>query len=197
MDADDTIPPSDIAEDTTRAPRPTHVSRKVTYEVEATPLGASARDFVFARSDEWSANQETKQITPGPPGTWGLIEGMGILTRCPKCKKTSYLSPEVSKVMPDGRIDPDIRCMTKGCGWAAHAYLDKAWGKTLYCIAVHNPCKLERKKDPREFHYAVGNSQKEALTQVILKNGCTVVAVGPAVGFKVTDKHGEKLIAEG
>jgi hypothetical protein len=32
---------------------------------------------------------------------------------------------------------------------------------------------------------------------VILEGDCRVVAVGPAVGFKVTDKHGEKLIAEG
>jgi hypothetical protein len=35
------------------------------------------------------------------------------------------------------------------------------------------------------------------MNQVILAPGSTVIAVGPAVGFKVTDKHGEKLIAEG
>jgi hypothetical protein len=175
-------------------PRP---MRKVTYEVNAIPLGASARDFVFAKSDEWSANFETKQITPGPPGTWGMIEGMGILTRCPKCKRTSYLSPEVSKVMPDGLIAPDLRCMSKDCGWAAHAYLDKAWGKTLYAIAVFNRRKQARGKDSREIHYATGNSQQEAMQQVILEPECHVIAVGPAVGFRVTDKHGEKLIAEG
>jgi hypothetical protein len=177
--------------------KPQRMRRKVTFEVEATPLGASARDFVFAKSDEWSADPEKKQISPGAPGTWGFIEGFGILTRCPKCKETSFLSPEVSKVMPDGRIDPDIRCMTKGCGWAAHAYLDKAWGKTLYAIAVMNHRKQKRGKDPREVHYVTANSQQEAMTQVILEPDCTVIGVAPAVGFKVTDKHGEKLIAEG
>jgi hypothetical protein len=177
--------------------RPRHVTRKVTYEVEATPLGASARDFVFAKSDEWSADPEKKQITPGPPGTWGFIQNLGIVTRCPKCKKTSLLHPDISKVLPDGRIDPDLRCMTPKCGFARRAYLDKAWGKTLYCVAVFNRRKQARKKDPREFHFAVGNSQQEAMTQVILEPDCTVIAVGPAVGFKVTDKHGEKLIAEG
>ena len=201
MDHDTLPPPS--AEDTLPPEvevRPQHVRRKVTYEVNGTPLGASARDFVFAKSDEWAANQETRQITPGAPGTWGFIVGVGILTRCPRCKKTSLLHPDISKVQPDGRIDPDLRCMTpdfngKPCGWASRAYLDQAWGQTLYCVAVFN--HGSKKKDKREFYYGAGNSQAEAMTQVILPRGCTVVAVGPAVGFKVTDKHGEKLIAEG
>jgi hypothetical protein len=178
-------------------PRERHVKRPVTYEVNATPVGASANDFVFAKSDEWSADLETKRIIPGPPGTWGFVQPLGILTRCPKCKKTSFLSPDVSKVMPDGRIQPDIRCMTRGCGWAARAYLDRAWGKTLYAIAVFNRRKHARGKDPREIHYATANSQQEAQQQVILEAECTVIAVAPAVGFKVTDKHGERLIAEG
>ena len=204
MNPDDTLPPSAV-DDTQPMPsemRPRHVTRQVTYEVNATPLGASARDFVFAKSDEWSADQEKRQIVPGPPGTWGFIEGVGILTRCPKCKKTSLLHPDISKVLPDGRIEPDLRCMTQNhegrpCGWASRAYLDKAWGKTLYCIAVFNHRKQKRNKDAREFYYGAGNTQQEAMQQVILEPDCTVIAVGPAVGFKVTDKHGEKLIAEG
>jgi hypothetical protein len=198
----DTLPPTS-AEDTQpqQAQREQRMTRKVTFDVNATPLGASASDFVFARSDEWVVAPDGRIVTPGPPGTWQFFEGRGILTRCPRCKSVAYLMPQVSKVMPDGRIDPDLRCMAKPpsgvCGWAARAYLDKAWGKTLYAIAVMNHNKQRRGKDPREIHYAVGNSQQEAMTQVILERGCTVIAVGPAVGFKVTDKHGEKLIAEG
>ena len=87
--------------------------------------------------------------------------------------------------------------MTPKCERAARADLDKAWGKTLYCIAVFNHRKQKLKKDAREFYYGAGNTQQEAMQQVILEPDCTVIAVGPAVGFKVTDKHGEKLIAEG
>jgi hypothetical protein len=171
--------------------------RKVTFDVNATPLGASARDFVFARSDEWQVDKDGKITSNGAPGTWQFFEGRGILLRCPKCHAVTYLHPRVSKVLPDGRIEPDMRCMADKCGWAARAYLDKAWGKTLYAIAAVNSRKQQRGKDPREIHYAIGNSQQEAMTQVILEAGCTVIAVGPAVGFKVADKHGEKLIAEG
>ncbi len=199
MTAEDTLPPPS-AEDTLppeAEARPQHVRRKVTFDVNATPLGASAHDFVFAKSDEWQVDQDGRITRVGPPGTWQFFEGRGALTRCPKCHAVSYLMPQVSKIMPDGRIDPDLRCMAKGCGWAARAYLDRAWGKTLYCVAAFNSRKQRQGKDPREFHYAVGNSQSEALQQVILEGDCRVVAVGPAVGFKVTDKHGEKLIAEG
>src|ERR1700685_2965344 len=147
MDADDTLPPS--AEDTQphrrqddeewdevkggvgvpdhEEKRGTRMSRKVTFDVNATPLGASASDFVFARSDEWVVAPDGRIVTPGPPGTWQFFEGRGILTRCPRCKSVAYLMPQVSKVMPDGRIDPDLRCMAKPpsgvCGWAARAYL--------------------------------------------------------------------------
>ena len=205
MTAEDTLPPPS-AEDTLppeAEARPQHVRRKVTFDVNATPLGASAHDFVFAKSDEWQVDQDGRITRVGPPGTWQFFEGRGALTRCPKCHAVSYLMPQVSKIMPDGRIDPDLRCMAKlqstgkPCGWAARAYLDKAWGKTLYAIAVFNTKKQQRGKDPREIYYGVGNDQREAMTQVILEAGCAVIAVGPAVGFKVTDKHGEKLIAEG
>jgi hypothetical protein len=177
--------------------RPQRVARKVTFEVNAVPVGASSGDFVFARSDEWVVDDRGKITRLGAPGTWQMFEGRGILTRCPKCHAVSYLMPQVSKVMPDGRVTPDMRCSAKGCGWAARAYLDKAWGKTLYAIAVFNERKHSRKKDPREIHYATGNSQHEAMQQVILEKDCRVIAVGPAVGFQVTDKHGERLIAEG
>jgi hypothetical protein len=174
-----------------------HVKRQVTYEVNATPVGAKSGDFVFARSDEWEVDTTGKITKVGAPGTWQLFDGRGILTRCPKCHAVSYLHPKVSKVMPDGRVQPDIRCTAKGCGWAARAYLDRAWGKTLYAIAVFNRRKQARGKDPREIHYATANSQQEAMTQVILEAECTLIAVAPAVGFRVTDKHGERLIAEG
>lgn len=179
-------------------PRERRVQRKITFEVNATPLGASASDFVFARSDEWKIDDSTGRIvTLGAPGTWQMFDGRGILTRCPKCHAVAYLMPGVSTVKPDGRVEPDMRCMAQGCGWAARAYLDRAWGKTLYAVAVFNRRKQARGRDPREIHFAVGNSQKEALDQVILETDCQVIAVGPAVGFKVTDKHGERLIAEG
>ena len=77
MNPDDTLPPSAV-DDTQPMPsemRPRHVTRQVTYEVNATPLGASARDFVFAKSNEWSADQEKRQIVPGPPGTWDSSRG--------------------------------------------------------------------------------------------------------------------------
>src|SRR5271156_1141418 len=105
MNAEDTLPPPS-AEDTQphhrsddEAPdevkggvgvpdreekRGTRMSRKVTFEVEATPLGASAHDFVFARSDEWTVDSDGKITTLGAPGTWQIFEGRGILTRCPK-----------------------------------------------------------------------------------------------------------------
>jgi hypothetical protein len=210
-DADDTLPP-DAVDDTQpgqtlsdeRKGGVGRPSRRVTFEVNATPLGATARDFVFAKSDEWSVNYASKVLPSGPPGTWQFIERCGIFTSCPKCHTSSFLLPSVSRVMPDGAIHAIQRdgktvhrfnCGSKKCDWEARAYLDKAWGKTLYCIAAFN--NASKKKDKREFHYAVGNSQQEAMTQVILTPGCILIAVGPAVGFKVTDKHGEKLIAEG
>src|SRR5208337_634087 len=100
---------------------------KVTYEVHATPLGASSQDFIFTRSDEWIVDLNGKITALGAPGTWQFFEGRGILLRCPRCKSVTYLAPQVSQVMPDGRIEPDIRCTAtigeKPCDWAARAYL--------------------------------------------------------------------------
>jgi hypothetical protein len=203
----ETLPPLDDEDTQPSVQRPTFVRRPVTYTVDPNTLGASGRDFVFARSDEWK--WEGKYLTAlGPPGTWQLVDGFGVIWRCPRCKVPSRLMPQVSKVMPDGRVlvvdahgevvtDSGMRCMTPDCGWYARAYLDKAWGKTLYAIAVFN-CEKERLgQDPREIYYGVGNSQREAMQQIILADYCTVIAVGPAIGFLVTDKHGERLIAEG
>lgn len=189
-------------------PREHHVRRKITFDVNATPLGASASDFVFAKSDEWThyRKENGKLVFSGPPGTWYFYEGGGILTCCPKCRTVSFLHPAFSEVKPDGAVHVkqsdgqtvhSLRCGAKDCGWGARAYLDQAWGKTLYAIAVFNRRKQKRGKDPREIHYAAANSQEEALTQVVLEGECTVIAVGPAIGFQVIDKHGERIVAEG
>ena len=156
MDHDTLPPPS--AEDTQpqQAQREQHVRRKVTYEVNATPLGASARDFVFAKSDEWNVNYGSKVPPSGPPGTWQFIEGCGIFTCCPKCHSSSFLMPQVSRVMPDGAIHAvqgdgktvhRFKCGRKTCTWEARAYLDRAWGQTLYCVAVFNSRKQRQGKD--------------------------------------------------
>ena len=134
-DADDTLPP-DAVDDTQpgqtlsdeRKGGVGRPSRRVTFEVNATPLGATARDFVFAKSEEWSVDYASKVLPSGPPGTWQFIERCGIFTSCPKCHTSSFLLPSVSRVMPDGAIHAIQRdgktvhrfnCGSKKCDWEA------------------------------------------------------------------------------
>lgn len=182
----------------------------ITLEIYEKPVPPGTKAFVFEKSDEWKPDHKAKQLIPGPPGTWAHIDGLGIFYRCPKCKVVSMLHPQFSKVELDGRITPDVRCMTgvnvdsriPVCGFASVAYLDKAWGKTLYAIAyLHwsdSPFSNGEKAWIPEVQYVQANSQEEAVTQMTPTSGkIKGIAVAPAIGFHTYDKHGEIAIAKG
>jgi hypothetical protein len=169
----------------------------VTLDVHDKP-SLDPNAYVFAVGKAWA--EETAdgkwRLIPGEPGSWYKAVGKGFFTRCPQCSTVSWLSPNVSKVDKVGRIIPDIRCMgriegKRPCGFARVAYLDKAWGKTLYAIVLLHNGKPET-------HYMHGFSQAEARDQLIPLDGSVfIIGVAPAIGLHVLDNHGEKLIARG
>jgi hypothetical protein len=152
--------------------------------------------FVFRRGD-WGAEMTEGGMRVSPvPGTWHPpipgAPGFGqwrALVCCPGCAAVTGLHRRITHVSPEGKLDPDLRCMA--CAFHRVCYLDR-WNrdKPLYCAAIDRNGKLEKR-------YTHADSQAQALrTFAPAIAGGRLIACAPAVGFYVTDAKGDRLSAD-
>lgn len=180
---------------------------KTKLEVDRSPSLVSDA-FIFAKSDDWvfqrdEQNPRDSRIE-GPPGTWARlprewrsiskhIQDIICITRCPNCKNFNALHMGVHRFDHLGRVSPDYKCMN--CDFHRIVYLDEINDKPLYACAIE---RLKGGKWKPEMIYTHAQDQTEALKQLgkdAIDNRVRIVGIGRAIGFKVMDNHGERLLA--
>jgi hypothetical protein len=148
-------------------------------------------------------NQPYPQLHEFIPGTWIKPESWmnkKILAAfsCPNCKEIRFLIEGIHTIDHMGRVKPDVQCKARAslsnieCSFHRRVYLDKWNKKTLYAVAIENWTGF---KWTPEIRYTHADSEAEA--RFMMGEGqFRIVACGPAVGFFVEDKVGDKLNVE-
>lgn len=148
--------------------------------------------FIFKR-EEW----ETEGVWPnvaikGIPGTWcqrnrQWPKFLLAIVCCPACCRNIIVHGEVSTIDILGKVSPSFQ--HAGCSFHRNIFLDKWNDKPLYACAIY------RENGKTEIIYTHAQDAREARMHLGPGN-YQITAIGPAIGFFVQDKHGDKLSAD-
>src|SRR5271168_3738717 len=158
--------------------------------------------------EEWNfylddAGQLQFQVSPG---TWWDLRKSArenkfqipkfllALVGCPSCHQAIAVDSRFSKIDSYGKIEPDVRCgINRKCEFVRQVYLDRWNTKPLYCIVFEDRDLAGNLKFVKRYCHAT--SQAEAIQHYGPSERRRIFDVAPAIGYKVLDKHGEKLSA--
>jgi hypothetical protein len=141
------------------------------------------------------------------PGTWWNIrkaarEGRFLIPKlllaligCPSCKQAIAIMSPLSSIDNFGKVTPDVRCgINSKCEYNRQVYLDKWNDKPLYCIVFEDRNLAGELTFVKRYCHAT--TRAEAIEHYGPAERRRIFDVAPAVGYKVLDKHGEKLSAD-
>lgn len=169
---------------------------------------------IFPREEwRWYVNEtvSSNQFQFQPvPGTWWNIRKVSkehhiaipksciALLGCPSCHQTLMLIKTVHTIDQFGKVSPDVRCENmhgpQKCQYARQVYLDKWNDKPLYCIVFEDRNLAGELTFVKRYCHAT--TRAEAIEHYGPAERRKIFDVAPAVGYKVLDKHGEKLSAD-
>jgi hypothetical protein len=171
-----------------------------------TTISINLEPLILPRS-EWTF--EDGRIMHSVPGTWckvpeGCPQDWHCLVTCPRCKNVMVLHKAVHEISFEGHVTlfadrrASFSCRHKDvgkppCTLARNLWLDKWSDKPLYACAIEWISKGKVVK--KEIHYMHATNHEEAKFHMGPGN-YRIVAVGPAVGALVDDKHGDRLSAD-
>jgi hypothetical protein len=156
-------------------------------------------DWEFVLPD----NGIVKKLVSFVPGTWFPREDwmdprLLVTFSCPNCHAIRMLMKGVHDIDHMGRVKPDIQCKAGNCTFHRRVYLDRWNKKPLYAVALEIWDQRKKSWKP-EIRYTHAENEAEARFMMgdPITQGFRIVSAGPAIGFFVEDKVGNRLNVDG
>jgi hypothetical protein len=176
------------------------IDRSPSLQLDSVVLPKGEWEFDYPVNNGGKAPVYKTELVSFVPGTWIKAElwmNKRILAAfsCPNCKAIRFLVDGIHTIDHMGRVKPDVQCKARStiagveCSFHRRVFLDRWNKKPLYAVAIEN---WNGKVWTPEIRYTHADNEAEA--RFMMGQGpFRIVSAGPAIGFFVEDKVGDKL----